>query len=219
MRFFQPDPDRIAVAMQAAAGAKLCVDVGANQHYRFPLAQVTVGWEGDIKCDLSCEPLPFGDGEVDFLFCRHTLEDLADPRHLLAEIKRVAKAGYLEIPSPLAETTRGVEGCVSHFGYCHHRWIGCGTNNSIILCAKYPLIERLPLRCYWDLLQEGVQHWNTHCLFNGDCPLDYRVSQHADGFNLSIMNERGIQIDYLNAITLLVDWYLAFSPGAPHDRV
>jgi ubiquinone/menaquinone biosynthesis C-methylase UbiE len=47
--------------------------------------------------------LPYEDKEFDFVYCRHVLEDLIYPFRVIKEMQRVAKAGYIETPSPMAE--------------------------------------------------------------------------------------------------------------------
>lgn len=47
--------------------------------------------------------LPFSTGSVDFLIVSHLAEHIADPDEFCAELARVAKAGYIETPSPLAD--------------------------------------------------------------------------------------------------------------------
>jgi len=74
--------------------------------------------ERDI-CDR--EPWPFEDGQFDFAVCSHTLEDIRDPVGVCAELQRVARAGYIEVPSRAAEQSPRVGGgCV---GWSHHRWL------------------------------------------------------------------------------------------------
>ncbi len=68
------------------------------------------------------EPFPFGNKEIDYVFCSHTLEDLRDPIFVCSEIIRVGKRGYIEVPSWLAECGLGVESR-SYAGWYHHRWI------------------------------------------------------------------------------------------------
>lgn len=199
------DPERMKLALAARGDARLAVDVGGNNKFRFP-DSVTVGWEGDVKVDLN-GALPFGDGEVDFLYCRHTLEDMADPARLLGEIRRVAKAGYLECPSPICELTRGVDAGGSHLGFGHHRWVCLGVGNLFQLCAKYPLAERLPLDDHWPTLQRGVRYWHTHCLF-GVGPLEYAVLQHEQGIHLGLMDERDCHDQYLAVLRGMIDTYL-----------
>src|SRR5436190_9828986 len=52
----------------------------------------------------SKEPFPFGSKEIDFVICSHTLEDIRDPLWVCSEMQRVAKRGYIEIPSRLVES-------------------------------------------------------------------------------------------------------------------
>lgn len=67
------------------------------------------------------EPWPFEDDEFDFVVCSHTLEDIRDPIWVCSELVRVAKAGYIEIPSRVDEQTRGVHG--DWVGWSHHHWL------------------------------------------------------------------------------------------------
>ena len=67
------------------------------------------------------EPWPFADGQFDFAVCSHVLEDIRDPLYVCSELARVAKAGYVEVPSRLEEQSRGVQG--DWVGWGHHHWI------------------------------------------------------------------------------------------------
>jgi len=67
------------------------------------------------------EPYPFGDKEVDFVVCSHTLEDVRDPVFVCSEMIRIGKAGYIEVPTRLEEQSYGFQG---HWaGWGHHRWL------------------------------------------------------------------------------------------------
>ncbi len=85
------------------------LEVGPG-HAPFKRADVSVdfvdveGVQNLIKVDLGAQPLPFSDNEFDFVFCRHTLEDMFNPFPLCAEMSRVGKAGYIETPSPIAKS-------------------------------------------------------------------------------------------------------------------
>ena len=68
------------------------------------------------------EPWPFEDGQFDFSVCVTTLEDVRDPIWVCSELSRVSKAGYVEIPTVLAELIYNVEGNGQHLGHEHHRW-------------------------------------------------------------------------------------------------
>jgi hypothetical protein len=66
-------------------------------------------------------PFPFADDELDFVICSQTLEDIRDPIWVCSELCRIAKAGYIEVPSRLEEQSWGVKGPFA--GWSHHRWL------------------------------------------------------------------------------------------------
>jgi len=68
------------------------------------------------------EPWPFADDQFDFAVCVTTLEDVRDPIWVCSELSRVAKAGYVEVPTVEAELIYNVEGDGQHLGHEHHRW-------------------------------------------------------------------------------------------------
>lgn len=135
------------------------------------------------QCDLSRERLPYLNDSVDFLYARHVIEDLDDPAWCLSEIARVAKAGYIETPSPIAEMCRGVD--VSHGdgrtpewrGYHHHRSFVWDSNGTLSVIAKWPIVEHVPTGDgdeYWaGLLNEGPLYWNTYFAWTGELKWHY----------------------------------------------
>jgi hypothetical protein len=64
---------------------------------------------------------PFEDGQFEFAICSHTLEDVRDPVWVCDELNRVARAGYIEVPSRLEEQAWGVAG--DWVGWSHHHWL------------------------------------------------------------------------------------------------
>jgi hypothetical protein len=68
-----------------------------------------------------CTPWPFDDGQFDFAVCSHTLEDIRDPVFACQELQRVAKAGYVEVPSRIEEHMTGLNG--DWAGWSHHHWV------------------------------------------------------------------------------------------------
>jgi hypothetical protein len=76
-------------------------------------------WVRRDICDR--EPWPFADDRFDFAVCSHTLEDVRDPVWVCAELNRVARAGYIEVPSRLEEQARGIHG--PWVGWSHHHWL------------------------------------------------------------------------------------------------
>lgn len=142
----------------------------------FPRADVCVDYrdlpaipaEKKVECDFSLNPLPFTDKQFDFVYCRHVLEDMYDPFHLIKEMQRVAKAGYIETPSPFAELCRGVDGSSPPFrGYHHHRYIIWMHENELRFVSKYPLIEyiRFTEEDITKALRQGAKFWNTYYLW------------------------------------------------------
>ncbi len=65
---------------------------------------------------------PFADDAFDFAVCVTTLEDIRDPIGVCRELSRVAKAGYVEVPTVEAELIYNVEGTGTFLGHEHHRW-------------------------------------------------------------------------------------------------
>ncbi len=49
--------------------------------------------------DLNRFPYPFKEKEFDFIICSHVLEHLDDPVRVCAELSRISKAGYIEVPN------------------------------------------------------------------------------------------------------------------------
>lgn len=75
-------------------------------------------WVQRDICDR--EPWPFEDEFFDFAICSHTLEDVRDPVWVCQELARVARAGYVEVPSRLEEQSYGFQGPWAGWG--HHHW-------------------------------------------------------------------------------------------------
>ena len=65
---------------------------------------------------------PIKDKQFDYVVCSHLLEDIRDPIWVCSELQRIAKAGYIEVPSRVEEQSRGIEH-PKYAGYYHHRWL------------------------------------------------------------------------------------------------
>ena len=97
----------------------------------FLLATDFIGSNENIKnyidIDIDNQLFPYKDNEIDFVYCRHVLEDIQNPDFALQEIFRVTKdGGYIETPSPLIEITKDVDAnnlSNIYCGYVHHRYI------------------------------------------------------------------------------------------------
>lgn len=137
-----------------------------------------------IKCDIVNEKMPFKDKEFDFCYARHVLEDSFDPFSICREMSRVAKRGYIEVPSPMAELGRGVDGGSPPFrGYHHHRYIGWVFGKELRMISKYPFVEycKFPEEQIDQLLQQE-RYWNSYYLWEDrinvvhrQSPLDYNI--------------------------------------------
>ncbi|HVT18474.1 MAG TPA: hypothetical protein VHQ90_20140 [Thermoanaerobaculia bacterium] len=108
------------------------------------------------------EPYPFGPKEIDFVICSHTLEDVRDPLWVCSEAARIAKAGYLEVPSRIAESSRGVE--PGQVGWSHHRWLIEIEGSHLSFLMKYHKIHShwrlsLPERFLRRLADERQRQW------------------------------------------------------------
>ncbi len=88
------------------------------------------------------EPWPFADRQFDFAVCSHTLEDVRDPVWVCAELVRVARAGYIEVPSRLEEQSFGVHG--PWVGWSHHRWLVDVEPHRVTFVAKPHVLHGRP---------------------------------------------------------------------------
>jgi hypothetical protein len=99
--------------------------------------------ERDI-CDH--EPWPFDDDFFDFALCVFTLEDLRDPVFVCREMSRVAKAGYVEVPSLLDELTwRNAQPSGGPWlGHAHHRWFCTYEDGELVFLSKFHSVHSRP---------------------------------------------------------------------------
>jgi hypothetical protein len=133
----------------------LVLDVGGATN-RIARADVVIDVlpGADVQRDIcDREPWPFDDGHFDFAVCSHTLEDVRDPIWVCAELQRVAKAGYVEVPSRLEEQSWGVHG--EWAGWSHHRWLIDVVEDGLVFGHKSHAVHRLGNhfpRGFWETL-------------------------------------------------------------------
>jgi hypothetical protein len=91
-------------------------------------------WVRRDMCDR--EPWPFPDDHFDFALCVTTLEDVRDPVWVCREMERVARAGYVEVPTLLAELIYhpGADG--GFVGHDHHRWLCDVSGGELVFLFK-----------------------------------------------------------------------------------
>lgn len=86
------------------------------------------------------ENLPFRDKSFDFVIASHVLEHSPEPKKFLAELQRVAKAGYIEVPDAFMERINP---------YTDHRLeITCRDNKLIIKKKTSHVIEHETVELY-----------------------------------------------------------------------
>jgi hypothetical protein len=110
-------------------------------------------------CDKT--PYPFSNKSIDLLICSHTLEDVRDPLWVCSEMIRIAKAGYIEVPSRLWESCRGHERGIT--GLSHHRWLIDIQDNSLRFLQKFHRIHNwqysLPASVLRRLSEREMVSW------------------------------------------------------------
>ena len=82
-------------------------------------------------------------GKFDFCNCTHTLEDLAYPEAALKYMPRVAKAGFIAVPSKYWELDRRT----LFRGGVHHRWV---FDNHEGILTMYPKINMMEYMTQYD---------------------------------------------------------------------
>ncbi len=110
-------------------------------------------------CDKT--PYPFSDKSIDLVICSHTLEDIRDPLWVCSEMIRIAKAGYIEVPSRAWESCRGHTPGIA--GLSHHRWLIDIHDNALSFLQKYHLIHNwrysLPAAVLKEMSEKEKVSW------------------------------------------------------------
>ena len=137
------------------------------------------------KVDFNTDQLPYEDKEFDFVYCRHVLEDLYNPFNAVKEMARVAQRGYIEIPSPIAEIAKGVDGGSPKWrGYHHHRYFVWSHAGVLHFMPKFPMVEHLTFNeSKLNELLENKYYWNSYHQFEGEIKIKHH--QHMIDFTVS----------------------------------
>jgi hypothetical protein len=94
-------------------------------------------WVQRDACDRT--PWPFDDGQFDFAVCAQTLEDVRDPIWVCSELQRVARAGYVEVPSRAEEQSFGIQG--PWVGWGHHHWLVEPEGDGLVFVFKHHILQ------------------------------------------------------------------------------
>ena len=114
-------------------------------------------WVVRDMCDR--EPWPWPDDFFDFAVCVTTLEDVRDPIGVCRELGRVAKAGYVEVPTLFAELLHWWEG--PYLGHEHHRWLCEIEDDGLVFMHKPHSIHadrRLRVHRRWTAEMDVADH-------------------------------------------------------------
>ena len=103
-------------------------------------------------------------GKFSFCNCTHTLEDIAYPLAALKYMPRIAKEGFIAVPSKywelqLRDLMRG--------GH-HHRWIFDNKNNTLLAYPKINLIEYMSPYQEMDKLIQDNSHLELRIFWKDD---------------------------------------------------
>lgn len=155
-----------------------------------------------FNIDLDNDKIPVVDKFFNFVYCRHTMEDIANPEFALREMMRVSPRGYIETPSPLIECLRNIDWFnadkpnkpniwANVCGYMHHRYIvwSNNKNNTIYFLPKYPIIEYLNwnpilLKKLTYIANHYPVYWNNYYLWDENNKPNIFVYRHGVNFNI-----------------------------------
>jgi hypothetical protein len=182
----------------------------------FSLATKSVGFNEKItdyiELDIDINPLPFEDKSIDFVYSRHTLEDIQNPDFAMKEIIRISNSGYIETPSPLIEITKGVDGVPESYkysGYIHHRYIIWSDiqKNEIYFLPKYSNIidnfleiDQVNLDKSLNLINTVPAYWNNYFIWSNSQP---KIIMYKNGINFGL--NRNMIEDYNKLINEAVN--------------
>jgi hypothetical protein len=159
VRFPDPLPANVDSVLRRIAPDDLVLDVGGwwkpfnrADHVVDLLSYETRGGGGSIgpgperfseqtwhQRDICADGLPFPDGMFNFAYCGQTLEDVRDPVAVCRELCRVARAGYIEVPSLWIECCFDVDALPNsdrYPGYEKHRWLVYADAGELLFIPK-----------------------------------------------------------------------------------
>lgn len=132
-------------------------------------------WARRDMCDR--EPWPYPDGHFDFARCVTTLEDVRDPVWVCQEMQRVARAGYVEVPTVLAELIYHPNGEGGFVGHDHYRWLCEIVDGELVFLLKPGSLHldwRLRVRPRWAQTMTLADHLQF-LFWEGELPVRERL--------------------------------------------
>jgi hypothetical protein len=177
----------------------------------FPLANKFIGYNEKIKdyieIDIDTTALPFEYKELEFIYSRHTLEDIQNPDFAMKEIIRTSKSGYIETPSPLIEILKGIDynkNSDLYGGYIHHRYIIWSNIEKceIYILPKYSniidnflVINEKELKKLYCIANNYPIYWNNYFFWFEREP---KIIVYKNGINM------GVNRDLIEDYSLLI---------------
>lgn len=182
----------------------------------FSLSTKTIGYNeyvnDYIELDIDINKLPFQDKAFDFVYSRHTLEDIQNPDFCMNEIIRISNSGYIETPSPLIEVTKGVDALnksCNYAGYIHHRYIIWSDIDKceIHFLPKYSCIidnyfepDNDIREKMYNIINNYPIYWNNYFIWKDKTP---KIIIYKNGVNFGVKNH--IVDDYISLIYQAID--------------
>jgi hypothetical protein len=114
------------------------VDINDFKHDRIKSFKFNLNFESEWQRIFSFVDIH---GKFDFCICSQTLEDIALPELTLRNLPKIAKAGYISVPSKFAELSNVLN--QPWVGYMHHRWIFSIKNEKFIGLPKLNFIDHI----------------------------------------------------------------------------
>lgn len=147
-------------------------------------------------------------GMFDFVTCSHTLEDLYYPFVAFEMMPKVAKQGWIAVPSMHREMGRSDRGQLSK-GYDHHRFIYHPTDkNEVLAIAKMGHMEYKKYNIDLSGQQDELQiFWNKNIVVT-DIPTKYEMFQESPKTNIINTKQHNISSKYFEV-------YCSFDPHQP----
>ena len=186
-RIRQTVPSDASVLQVAAGDAPLARADWVLDPRAYELRGDAVGTRGErftrrtwiVRDVCARERWPFEDDRFAFAVCT-SLAALRDPVGVCAELSRVARAGYVEVPTVEAELSAGVEG--TWVGRSAHRWLCDVGEGELVFVAKPGAVHvepRVRVRSGWhDALSPAER---VHGLFWEDrLPARERIVRDAE---------------------------------------
>lgn len=75
-------------------------------------------------------------GKFDFAVCKQTVEDLHIPEFVFGMLSKIAKSGWVGIPSKYCECIKNREGIPNSIGLSHHFWVFVTHENKLYALPK-----------------------------------------------------------------------------------